>query len=178
MSAAQKIDSLSTDSTSAGADPANASVATRRVLDMMTRTGVPFFLKLLPEGAPTPETIAELCDCDLDFIVQSNVFRGKTTKKPFLLLSSSTTKLNDKTIGIIVGENLQRADADFTLRLTGYPVGSIPPLCHLNRIPVMMDSALMRFPRVWCPAGAPNAIVSIPTLVLARAVSARVVRLD
>lgn len=178
MSAAQQIDSFSTETASAGADPANASVATRRVLDMMTRTGVPFFLKLLPEGVHTPEQVAELCNCELDFIVQSTVFRGKTSKKPFLLLSSSATKLSDRNIGTMVGENLQRADSDFSLRLTGYPNGAVPPLCHLNRIPVMMDSALMRFPRVWCPAGATNAIVSIPTLVLARAVSARVVRLD
>ena len=178
MSAAQQLDPYSTDNTSAGADPASASVSTRRVLDMMTRTGVPFFLKLLPEGVHTPEQIAELCDCDLNFIVQSTVFRGKTTKKPFLMLSSSVTKLNDKVIGAMVGENLQRADADFVLRLTGYPMGAIPPLCHLNRIPVMLDGSLMRFPRVWCPAGATNAIVSIPTLVLARAISARVVHLD
>lgn len=178
MSAAQQIDLHSTGPAPAGADPANASVATRRVLDAMTRMGIPFTLKLLPEGAHTAEEIAELCECEINFIVQSTVFRGKATKKPFLLLHSAATKLNDKNIGAMVGENLQRADADFAQRLTGYPVGAIPPVAHLNRTAVMMDSALMRFPRVWCPAGATSAIVSVVTLVLARAISARVVRLD
>lgn len=178
MSAAQQIDLHSTGPAPAGADPANASVATRRVLDAMTRMGIPFTLKLLPEGAHTAEEIAELCQCEINFIVQSTVFRGKATKKPFLLLHSAATKLNDKNIGAMVGENLQRADTDFAQRLTGYPIGAIPPVAHLNRTAVMMDSSLIRFPRVWCPAGATNAIVSVVTLVLARAISARVVRLD
>lgn len=178
MSQTQEIDSFSTGPVPTGADAADASPATRRVLDAMTRSGIPYSLKLLPDGAGTPEEVAEACGCDLDFIVHSAIFRGKATKKPFLLLHSAVTKVNDKHLGSIVGENLQRTDADFTLRLTGYPTGTVPPLAHLNRIAVMLDSSLTRFPRVWCPAGAANAIISVPTLVLARVISARIVRLE
>ncbi len=178
MSAAQEVDPLSNAPLPAGADAADAPPATQRVLEALTRYGIPFSLKLLPAPAQTPEDIAEACDCDVNFIVQSTVYRGKTTKKPFMLLYSAASKVSDKAIGIIVGENLQRADADFTLRLTGFNLGVVPPLAHSNRIPVMLDSSLTRFARIWCPAGAPEAIVSVPTLVLARAISARLVRLE
>lgn len=178
MSAAQEIDPLSNGPLPAGADAADASPATRRVLEALTRYGIPYSLKLLPPGVQTSEEIAEACDCDVNFIVQSTIYRGKTTKKPFMLLSSAASKVSDKAIGIIVGENLQRADADFTFRLTGFPLGVVPPLAHNNRIPVMLDSSLTRFARIWCPAGSQEAIVSVPTLVLARAISARLVRLD
>lgn len=178
VSQTQEIDLLSTGPVSTGDDAADASPATRRVLDTMTRSGIPYSLKLLAAAARSPEEIAEACKCDLDFIVQSTVFRGKTTKKPFLLLHSAVSKISDKHLGFIVGENLQRADPDFILRLTGYPIDTVPPLAHLNRIAVMLDGSLMRFARVWCPAGAANAVISVPTLVLARVISARIVRLE
>lgn len=178
VSAAQSINSGSADPSSVGADPAAASIETRKVLDALTRMGVPYFLKLLPEGTHSAEEVAVFCDCDVNLIAQSTIYRGKATKKPFLLLHSAATKLNDKSIGAMVGENLQRADSEFALRLTGYPMGTIPPLAHLNRTPVMMDGTLTRFARVWCPAGALNAIVLVPTIVLARAVSARIVNLE
>lgn len=177
MLANQKFPAPQADSSHSGDDPSKATVATRRVLGALERAGVPFTLKLLPEGTQTPEQIAECCEGDVRLIVLSVIYRGKTTKKPFLLLHSATSKLNDRNIGTMVGENLQRADADFAARLTGYTAEAIPPLAHLNRVPVMLDDALLRFARVWCPAGSVGAIVSIPTLVLARAVSARIVDL-
>ncbi len=162
------------------ADPdySGAEPAIRRVLDAMTRAGVPFSLKPLPEQCHTPEEIAEACDCDLDFIAQTTIFRGMTSKKPLLLLHSAASKVSDKTLGAIVGENLQRADGEFVRRLTGYPPAVVPPLAHLNRLAVVLDSALLRFARVWVSSGTENAVISVPTMVLARAISARVVRLD
>jgi prolyl-tRNA editing enzyme YbaK/EbsC (Cys-tRNA(Pro) deacylase) len=178
VSLAQQIDPFNSGPVHAGADISEASPATRRVLDAMTRDGIPFSLKMLPEDVRTPEAIADACGCDIDVIAQSTILRGKATKKSFLLIYSPISKLNDRHLGTIVGENLQRADAEFTLRFSGYPIHSIPPMPHLNRMAVMLDSSLMRFARIWCPSGAPNAVISVPILVLARAISARIVRLE
>lgn len=178
MSTAQQIDPLGDGDFPAGANAADAPAAVQRVLDAMERAAIPFTLKQLPAELTEPEDLAEACDCDPNFIVQSLLLRGKTTKRPFLLLHSAASKVSDKLLGTIVGENLQRADAEYALRLTGFPIQNVPPMPHLNRIPVMLDGSLMRFARVFCPVGAPGYLASVPTLVLARAVSARIIRLE
>lgn len=162
----------------AGADPANAPAATRRVLDTLTRAGVAFSLKLFPPKDYTPEELAGLCGCEINFIVLNTVLRGKASKKPYLFMHSAATKLYERAIGNMVGENLQRAEPEFAQRLTGYPVNAIPPVGHMNRTPVLIDGTLMRFPRIWCSAGVSNAMVSVPTMILARALAARIVRVE
>jgi prolyl-tRNA editing enzyme YbaK/EbsC (Cys-tRNA(Pro) deacylase) len=159
-------------------DVPGASPATRRVLAALYRDAIPYTLKLLPPEANTPESVAAACDCELPFIVLSAMFRGKATKKPYLLLHSAASPINEKLLGTTVGENLARADAESALRITGFPLEAIPPVALLNRVPIMMDSAVTRFARIWVPAGSADAMVSVPTLVLARAISARLIRLD
>ncbi len=176
MTAAQPIDLLSDHQPATGADVASAPGIVRRVAEAMDRAAIPYTLKMLPRPMTAADEIAEACGCDVNFIVQAMLMRGKATKKNFLILHSAATRINDRVLGPMVGENLQRADADFTLRFTGYPMGCVPPLGHQNRVPVLMDIGLTRFARVLCPSGAPDALFSLPTLVLARAVSARIVQ--
>ena len=172
------IDPLSSGPMPAGADPAKAPAATRRVLDTLTRAGVVFSLKLLPPKNYTSEELAALCGCELNFIVLNTVLRGKASKKPYLFMHSAATKINERAIGNLIGENLQRAEPEFAQRLTGYPVNAVPPVGHMTRTPVLIDGALMRIPRVWCSAGVSNAVVSVPTMILARALAARIVRVE
>lgn len=178
VSAAEKLDPVVGIADAASPDQPKPSAATRRVLEAMARVALPYELKRLPPQLQSDEEIAEFCDCDVNFLAKATILRGKTTKKPVLLIYSAASKLSEKQVGNLVGENLQRADADFVRRFTGYPIESVPPLAHLNRVPVLLDSALMRFARIWVPSGSPDAICSVPTLVLARAISARVVPLD
>jgi hypothetical protein len=42
----------------------------------------------------------------------------------------------------------------------------------------MMDEELARFGRIWCKAGAADLVMSVPTTILARAIAARMVKLD
>ena len=172
------IDPLSPGPMPAGADPAKAPAATRRVLETLTRAGVAFSLKLLPPKDYTPDDLAALCGCEVNFIVQNTVLRGKASKKPYLFMHSAATKINERAIGNLIGENLQRAEPEFAQKLTGYPVNAVPPVGHMNRTPVLFDGTLMRFPRIWCSAGVSNAIVSVPTMILARALAARIVRFE
>lgn len=178
VTAAQPIDLMSEQQPPGGADVSAAPAMVRRVADAMDRAAIPYTLQMLPRAMTAPEELAEACGCEVNFIVQALLMRGKATKKNFLILHSAATRVNDRILGPMVGENLQRADADFTLRFTGFPMGCVPPIGHQNRVPMLMDISLTRFARVWCPSGAPNALFSVPTLVLARAVSARIVQFN
>ena len=157
-----------------GEIPASA----RKVIDAATRLGIPFELRLMAASTRTAEEAAAACDTTVDRIVKSLVFKGKTTKKPVLILVSGKNRVNEKAMASLVGEVLERADAEFARKVTGYAIGGIPPLGLANRVPVLMDDSLIRFARVWCAAGTPNAVMQVPTLVLARAISARLVPME
>lgn len=183
MSAAQKI--LSEPAPLAESDPAiiesemrDAPHTVRRALEAYNRLGIPYSLSKLDSAPSTPEALAEALATEIDYIVLSTMYRGKATRKPVLLLHSAATRVSDKLLCQLVGENVQRADGDFIMRQTGFTADGLPPVAHLNRVPLILDSSLTRLARVWCNAGEPGYYVSTPTLVLARAISARLVRLS
>lgn len=157
---------------------ANQNPMTRRVVDATQRAGIPFSLRTLPRDAADSDDIAELCGCDVDLVVKICVYKGKTTKKPLLFLVSGKNQVDERAMSTVIGEVLEKARPELVQRLTGFEIGHVPPLGHVSRMPVLMDDHLLRFSRVWCSAGAPNMIMSVPTHVLARAVAARIVRPD
>lgn len=166
------------DSAIAERERQDAPPAVRRALEAYNRLGIPYSLSKLDFAPSTPEALAEALATEIDYIILSTMYRGKTTRKPVLLLHSAATRVSDKLLCQLVGENLQRADNDFVMRHTGFTADGLPPVAHLNRVPLILDSSPTRLPRVWCNAGEPGYYVSTPTLMLARAISARLVRLS
>jgi len=45
------------------------------------------------------------------------------SKKPVLCLVSGTNRLDEKKVNAILGENIERADADFVREVTGFAIG-------------------------------------------------------
>ena len=158
--------------------PDHTPAASKIVMEAAMRAGIPFSLRTLPDDALTPDDIAAACGCDIDYIVQSIVFKGKTTKKPYLVLASSKIRINEKAMATIVGEVMEKADATLVKRVTGFEISSVPPIGHTTRIPVLLDETLMRFSRIWCPAGIKNTMMSVPAQIMARAIAARIVKID
>lgn len=139
---------------------------------------MPYSLRMLPHPTTQPDEIAAAFGCDVKHVAVAALLRGKTTKKPFLIIHSATTLVKDRLLGQMVGENLQRADADFVQRFTGHPEGCIPPVGLLNRVPVLMDIHLTAMSRILCPSGSPEAVFAVSTTILARAIAARVVQFN
>jgi prolyl-tRNA editing enzyme YbaK/EbsC (Cys-tRNA(Pro) deacylase) len=153
-------------------------VAVRRVIDTAMRGGIPYSLRRLPAEAVDPQTIAAACGTEPGALVRAIVFRGKTTKKPMLVLASATTNVGERALAQIVGEVLERVDAATTERITGFPPEYLPPFFPTQRLPIIMDETLVELGRVWCLAGSPDLIMSVPTRTLMRAIAARVARID
>ena len=177
MSSTPALDLMSDHEPEAASNPIETPASVRAIADALHRAAIPFTPRQLPGPAPSVDALAAYLGCETNHIVQPVLMRGKGTKKPFLVLQSAATRVNDRLLAQMVGENLQRTDADFTQRFTGFPSQHTPPVGLLNRVPVLMDINLTRYARVWCPSGTPDVIFSLPTLVLARAISARIVQL-
>jgi prolyl-tRNA editing enzyme YbaK/EbsC (Cys-tRNA(Pro) deacylase) len=44
---------------------------------------------------------------------------------------------------------------------TGFSIGGVSPVAHLNRIKILIDSSLSRYENVYAAAGHPNSIFKI-----------------
>ncbi|MEZ5775800.1 MAG: YbaK/EbsC family protein [Hyphomicrobiaceae bacterium] len=123
----------------------------------------------------TAEEAAAACGCVVGQIVKSLVFRGAKSGTPYLLLVSGANRVDQKGVARTIGEPLDRPDADYVRKLTGFAIGGIPPLGHLTPIRTYVDEDLLAHPLVWAAAGTPNSVFPVDPRRLADAAGATVV---
>ena len=64
------------------------------------------------------------------------------------------------------------ADPDLVRAATGYGIGGVPPFCHEQCVPVLIDPTLLAFDEVWAAAGTPQAVFPIDPEELVAAANA------
>jgi Cys-tRNA(Pro) deacylase len=158
--------------------PEHLPVAVKRVVEFARTLALPFKLKIMTETTHTAAQAAEALGCDIEHILKAIVFRGKSSRKPYMFLVSGSNRVNEKMMAQVVGEVLEKADPAYIEYFTGFPVGGVSPIAHDKRIPILMDETLMNYAKVWCAAGTDKAVMQVPTAVLARVVAARLVRIN
>lgn len=102
-------------------------------------------------------------------IVKSLVFL--CDGEPVLALTSGSRRVNTHLLGEVLGGTITRADADAVRRATGYAIGGTPPFGHDRNLRTVVDSALMRYERVWAAAGTPETVFEIHSTELLRCAS-------
>jgi prolyl-tRNA editing enzyme YbaK/EbsC (Cys-tRNA(Pro) deacylase) len=128
------------------------------------------------ESTRTAQEAADRAGCELGQIVKSLIFKGKTTNKPILVLTSGANRVDEKRISEYAGESIGRADADFVRAVTGYAIGGVPPVGHLQKMETYLDEDFLQYENVWAAAGTPNAIFEVKTSDLHKMTESKVVR--
>jgi prolyl-tRNA editing enzyme YbaK/EbsC (Cys-tRNA(Pro) deacylase) len=90
-----------------------------------------------------------------------------------MVLVSGANRVHEKRAGRLIGEKLERADADFVKQHTGFSIGGVSPYGHPAPLDISMDEALLAFPTVWAAAGNPRSVFEIAPQELARTTGAR-----
>lgn len=130
----------------------------------------------LASSTRTAIEAAQTIGCEVAHIVKSLLFRSKQSHKPVLILASGKNRVNEKSIEALIGEKIEKADADFTREITGFAIGGIPPLGHKQQIDhIFIDKDLFEFETVWAAAGTPFAVFSMPSALLIELTGGRVV---
>lgn len=109
-------------------------------------------------------------------IVKSLLFRGARSGSPFLLLVSGINQVDEAGMEALLGEPLERPDADFVRAVTGFAIGGVSPFGASAAIPILMDESLFAHPTVWAAAGTPRHVFECVPLQLRSATGARPVR--
>ena len=87
-----------------------------------------------PESTRTSQEAADAIGCEIAQIAKTLVFRTKRTDKPVLVIASGANRVNEKALRDHLGEKVEKADADYAQEHTGYAVGGIPPVGHVEAI--------------------------------------------
>ena len=109
----------------------------------------------------TSAEAAAAIGCEVAEIAKSLLFRTRETGRPVLIVASGANRVDEKKVAAVIGERIQRADADFVREATGFAIGGVPPIGHVKAPITLIDEALLRFETIWAAAGTPNAVFKL-----------------
>ena len=111
----------------------------------------------LDSSARTALEAASSLNCDVGAIVKSLLFRTENTFTLFLVSGDKKASLNKikKTLNI---KDASMASPDDVKNITGYTIGGVSPVGHLNKIEILIDHSLARFKNLYAAAGHPNCV--------------------
>jgi Cys-tRNA(Pro) deacylase len=154
----------------------NLSPSAQKIQDQLNSLGYDYTVIEHTESTRTAQEAADRAGCELGQIVKSLIFKGKDTGKPILVLTSGANRVDEKRINEYAGEAITRADADFARAVTGFAIGGIPPLGHIQKIETYLDEDFLQYETIWAAAGTPNAIFELKTADLQKMTDAKIAR--
>ena len=150
------------------------SASARRVQEVLQEHGLDCQVVELPDSTRTAPEAAAAIGCQVAQIVKSLVFRGRHTDRPILVIASGANRVNEKRLGELAGEPVEKASADFVRERTGFAIGGVPPLGHAEPLLTFIDQDLLRYDIVWAAAGTPHAVFRLTPSQLIRVAGGKV----
>lgn len=144
-----------------GMTTAPLSPSAQKVQETLRALGYDFTVIEFAESTRTAQEAAQRAGCTLGQIVKSLIFKGAQSGKPVLVLTSGANRVDEQRISEYAGEAIGRAPADFVREVTGFAIGGVPPVGHLQKMETYVDEDFLQYPTVWAAAGTPNAIFEL-----------------
>jgi len=135
-----------------------SSPTVRRVQEALEALGLGHEIVDLGLSARTAADAAGAVGCRVDQIAKSLVFRLRQSGRPLLVVTSGAHRVNEAQVAALVGEPLDRADADFVRAETGFAIGGVAPVGHVKPVVTLIDEHLLTFEEIWAAAGHPNMV--------------------
>ncbi|MDB3888027.1 YbaK/EbsC family protein [Candidatus Pelagibacter sp.] len=112
---------------------------------------------ILKSSARTALEAASSLDCEVGAIVKSLLFKTENTFLLCLVAGDKKASLNKikKDLNI---KDVSMASAEEVKNITGYTIGGVSPVGHLNKIKIFIDNSLERFNSLFAAAGHPNCV--------------------
>ena len=152
------------------------SPTAQKIQDLLISHGYNYTVIEHTESTRTAVEAAERAGCELGQIVKTLIFKGKESGKPIIVLTSGANRVDEKRIREYAGESIGKADADFVRAVTGFAIGGVPPLGHVQKIETYMDEDFLQYETVWAAGGTPNAIFELKTSNLQKMTDAKIVQ--
>ncbi|MBW8003908.1 MAG: YbaK/EbsC family protein [Planctomycetes bacterium] len=137
------------------------SASAQKVQNVLETHGFNCQVIELPDNTRSAKEAAQAIRCRVEQIAKSLVFKGKHTNKPILVVASGSNRVNERKLSEHVSEPVEKADADFIRDRTGFAIGGVPPIGHLERLETFIDEDLLQHEKIWAAAGNPYAVFKL-----------------
>ena len=115
---------------------------------------------VLNSSARTALEAATSLGCEVGAIVKSLLFKTESNFTLCLVAGDKKASLN-KIKKILSIKNASMASAEDVKNITGYTIGGVSPIGHLNKVYILIDKSLNRFNSLFAAAGHPNCVFEI-----------------
>lgn len=115
---------------------------------------------LLDTSARTAVEASASLRCKVGAIVKSLLFKAENTFILCLVAGDKKASLN-KIKKIINIKDVSMASAEEVKDVTGFTIGGVSPIGHLNKINIYIDNSLERFDNLYAAAGHPNCVFKV-----------------
>ena len=132
----------------------------KRVIETLSKFNENLKVQILEETARTAKEAANALNCEEGAIVKSLVFKTETEFLVCLISGDKRCSLN-KLKKVISKKDVSMASADDVKAQTGFTIGGVSPVGHINDLNIIIDKSLERFQIVYAAAGHPNSIFKI-----------------
>ena len=132
----------------------------KRVIEALSKFNENLKVQILEKTARTAKEAANALNCEEGAIVKSLVFKTETEFLVCLISGDKRCSLN-KLKKVISTKDVSMASADDVKAQTGFTIGGVSPVGHINELNILIDKKLERFQTVYAAAGHPNSIFKI-----------------
>ena len=132
----------------------------KRVQSILSNFDTEKKVVILDNSARTALEAASSLGCEIGAIVKSLLFRTENSFTLCLVAGDKKASLNKikKTLNI---KDVSMASAEDVKNITGYTIGGVSPIGHLNKVDIFIDNSLERFTSLFAAAGHPNCVFEI-----------------
>ena len=132
----------------------------QRVVKALSNFDNSLKVEALNSSARTAKEAATSLKCEVGAIVKSLLLRTENNFILCLVAGDKRCSLN-KVKKILNMKDVSMADAEQVKNQTGFSIGGVSPVAHLNKIKILIDSSFSRYENVYAAAGHPNSIFKI-----------------
>jgi prolyl-tRNA editing enzyme YbaK/EbsC (Cys-tRNA(Pro) deacylase) len=150
------------------------SKSVRRVEAALAAAGLVPGVREMTAETRTAQQAADAVGVALDQIAKSIVFRGERSGEAVLFLTAGGNQVDPAKASRLAGETLGKADADLVRAQTGFVIGGVAPVGHLDPIRSWFDPRLSDFAVIWAAAGTPRHVFPIAPRELLRITGAEI----
>lgn len=149
------------------------SKSLKRVRATLDRTGIDTQIVETPLARTAADAAAAI-GCHIDQIAKSIIFRGQTSGTAILFITAGGNQVDATKAAHCAGEALGKADAALIRAQTGFAIGGVAPIGHINPITAFFDPRLQDFDVIWAAAGTPHHVFRTKPTDLIKISSAQV----
>jgi Cys-tRNA(Pro) deacylase len=115
---------------------------------------------VLENSARTAQDAATALDCNTGAIIKSLLFKTEDSFTLCLVAGDKRCSLN-KLKNLKNKKDVSMASPEEVKIQTGYTIGGVSPIGHLNNLEIIIDNSLERFNKLFAAAGHPNCVFKI-----------------